>query len=902
MASDDRAKESEIGDHEVPLRRQYLQIKSRFPDTILLFRLGDFYETFDRDAEIAAHVLDIVLTSREMGKGRRVPLAGIPYHAAEAHIGRLIAAGHKVAVCEQVGHVTKGRGLVERDVTRVVTPGTVLDPAVLNGRTNNYIASVAVDGARYGIAAADLSTGEFVATEALAVSTHEARLAAQRELLRLQPAEIVMPEGLDLLDAANSAGQPSGSMTVSRTEAWHWRQDRAEEVLQQHFRVDSLDGYGCAERPYAIVAAGGLLQYLLESQVGNVSQIADLSTYSLERFMTLDAQTRRNLELIESGTGDRRHSLIAVLDQTRTPMGARLLRRWVGQPLLDLSELEERQDAVESFVEDSLRRVDVRATLGGVADIERLVNRAIVGIASPRDLGVMRTSLALVPSLQERAGHVVGWDALPDVTPVYQLLRQALVDDPPASLGSGAVFRQGFAPDLDGHRRRAHEARDWIAGLERTERERTGIRSLKVGYNKVFGYYIEVTAAAVANAERDRAASGSPNGSVLPGDYIPKQSLSNATRYFTPQLKEYETIVLTAQETLAEVETDAFRRLMAEVAGYSPRLLVTARALARLDVVSTLAEVAVQRRYVRPALNDSTSVEIIAGRHPTIEAVLGPGEFVPNDTKLDTDGSQIVILTGPNMAGKSSWLRQTALIVLLAQIGSFVPAVRASIGLVDRIFTRIGAQDDITSGQSTFMVEMLETANILHHATRRSLVILDEIGRGTSTYDGLAIARAIVEYLHNSPRLGGRTLFATHYHELAELDRALPRVRTAKMDVLDDGEQIVFLRHVVPGGSDRSYGLHVAQLAGMPKGVVRRAQEILDELEHADGAKSERIGRRAAMRADVRTSEEQPALQLTFFSPLNPIVDELKQLEVEALSPLDAITKLFELQRLAREN
>ncbi|HEY7036677.1 MAG TPA: DNA mismatch repair protein MutS, partial [Thermomicrobiales bacterium] len=478
------------------------------------------------------------------------------------------------------------------------------------------------------------------------------------------------------------------------------------------------------------------------------------------------------------------------------------------------------------------------------------------------------------------------------------LLAAAITDDPPALIGKGNALRPGYAPELDGHRQRAREARDWIAGLERTERERTGIKSLKVGYNKVFGYYLEITTAALAGAERDRAANDHANCAVLPADYIPKQTLANATRYFTPQLKEYETVVLTAQDTLAEIETDVYRRVMAEVAGLADRLLAAAQAVAYLDVISNLAEVAVQRNYVRPDLDDGGAIEIVAGRHPTLEAVMGHGEFVPNDARLDTDGTQIVILTGPNMAGKSSWLRQVALIALMAQTGSYVPAERARIGLVDRIFTRIGAQDDIATGQSTFMVEMLETANILNHATKRSLVVLDEIGRGTSTYDGLAIARAIVEYLHNTPRLGCKTLFATHYHELTELESLLPRVRCCRMDVLEDGDRVVFLRQVVPGGADRSYGLHVAQLAGIPRAIVRRANEILADLEATGRSSSDRAARRGAMRAPAPTPD--PVIQMTFFGQPDPVVEELKSLDVEGLSPLEAITKLFELQKKAR--
>ena len=895
----------------VPLRRQYLQIKRRFPDTILFFRLGDFYETFDDDARIISAVLDIVLTGREMGKDLRVPMAGIPHHAAEGHIARLVAAGHKVAVCEQVGsakgQVQKGRGLVERDVTRVVTPGTVLDPAMLDARSNNFIAAVVADGARVGVAHADVSTGEFAATEIVAADPAAALLAAGRELLRLGPAELVLPgDRGDDAPLPEAAWLPEG-VGRSQTEAWRWRADRAEETLLRHFGVTSLDGFGCAGKPLAVRAAGGLLAYVADTQLSRLAQVTDLVTYAADGFMTLDAQTRRNLELLEGARGDKRHGLVAVLDQTKTAMGARLLRRWLGQPLLDIDALGERQAGVARFHADALLRAALRRALGDVGDVERLVNRAVAGIATPRDLGQLRVSLAALPAVHAAAGDPPpsGLNApLAACAECHALLAAALADEPPPTLGKGTAIRPGFAPDLDGHQARAKEARDWIAGLERSERERTGIRSLKVGYNKVFGYYLEITAAALAAAERDRAAGGHAGEPVLPADYLPKQSLANATRYFTPRLKEYETVVLTAQETLADLETDVFRRVLGQVAAWAPALLAAAATVARLDLLAALAEVAVARDYVRPDLSDDGAIEIVAGRHPTLEALLGRADYVPNDARLDADGAQITILTGPNMAGKSSWLRQVALITLLAQIGSFVPAERARIGLVDRIFTRIGAQDDIAGGQSTFMVEMLETANILHHATPRSLVVLDEIGRGTSTYDGLAIARAIVEHLHNSPRLGCKTLFATHYHELTELEAILPRVRCAKMDVLEEGERVVFLRRVVPGGADRSYGVHVAQLAGIPQAVVRRAREILADLEGmgrhpvADAA-SGGSRRRTAMRAPAPVPD--PAFQLTLFGQPDPAAEALKALDVEALSPLEAITKLFELQRLARD-
>ena len=891
----------------VPLRRQYLQIKRRFPDTILFFRLGDFYETFDDDARIAARVLDIVLTGREMGKGLRVPMAGIPHHAAEGHIARLVSAGHKVALCEQVGDVQKGRGLVERDVTRVVTPGTVLDDALLDARRNSYLCAAAVDGARAGLAYADISTGEFATTEIAAASPEEALLAVGRELLRLDAAEVVLPAGLaDEVPLPRGAWLPDG-VGLSAVEAWRCRADRAAEALESFFGVGSLDGFGVAGKPLAVRAAGTLLAYLKDTQLSGIDQITGLATYAVDGFMTLDAQTRRNLELTESGRGEKLHSLLAVLDETETPMGARLLRRRLGQPLLDLAALRSRQDEIARFVDDPIARAAVRRALSGVGDVERLADRAVAGIATPRDLAHLRASLAAVAAVADAVstlerspgatldvataaapGALLG--ALPACAEVRSLLALAIVDETPAHLGKGTAIRAGFAPELDGHLGRAREAREWIANLERTERDRTGIRSLKVGYNRVFGYYLEVTAAALAAAERERG------GPVLPPDYLPKQSLANATRYFTPQLKEYETVVLTAEETLAGIEADVFKRVVAQVAGAAPALLAAAAAVAEADVAAALAEVAATRDYVRPELDEGGVIAIEQGRHPTLETLLPPAEYVPNDAHLDRDGTQITVLTGPNMAGKSSWLRQVALTVLLAQIGAYVPARRARIGLVDRIFTRIGAQDDIATGQSTFMVEMLETANILHHATPRSLVVLDEIGRGTSTYDGLAIARAVVEHLHNAPRLGCRTLFATHYHELTELEAILPRVRCCTMDVLEEGDKVVFLRRVVPGAADRSYGLHVAGLAGIPRAVVRRAREVLAELEVGRSASGD--GRREVIRRSGPGSE-QP-LQLTLFAPPDPALEALRAIDVEALSPLEAITKLFELQRLAQ--
>ncbi len=876
-----------------PIRQQYLAIKRQYPDVLLFFRLGDFYETFEEDAKIAARVLDITLTSREMGRGQKLPLAGVPYHSAEAHIAKLIAAGYKVALCEQIGQPTKGRDLVERRVTRVVTPGTVVEPSMLPGHANNFLAAVLVEGARAGLAYADITTGEFATTQLAAGDGDALATAVGQELLRLAPAEVVVPEG-DGEDEGPPPWLPAGAHR-SRTDGRAWRPDRAEDALREHFQVPTLDGFGCAGLPLAIRAAGALLSYLADTQLDGLAQITELRTYRTDAYMALDAATRRNLELTEGARGGRGGSLLAVIDRTRTPLGARLLRRWLGQPLVDLPRLLARQEAVALFHRDALLRARAVAALAPVGDLERLINRAVTGAASPRDLATLGRSLGRLPELAailaERAGGaaenpLAPWSGVLGCARCAEVVAQigaAIVEEPPAALDAGTpTLRAGYAPELDELRGKAREAKAYIAGLERTERERTGIKSLKVGFNKVFGYYLEV---------------GHAHQGAVPAHYIRKQTLVGAERYITPELKEYEGLVTGAEERIAALEAAVYRGVVERVASAAPAVLRVADAIAHLDCFAGLATAAAEGRYVRPTLRDDDACVICieGGRHPTVEAALAAGPaheaFVPNDTNLDTAERQIVLITGPNMAGKSTYLRQVALIVLLAQIGAFVPAERAEIGLVDRIFTRIGAQDDLAAGQSTFMVEMLETAAILHSATRRSLIVLDEIGRGTSTYDGLSIARALVEYLHNTPRLGCRTLFATHYHELTALADLLPRVRNERMDVLEEGDRVVFLRRVVPGGADRSYGIHVAQLAGMPRAVVRRAGEVLAELE--SGGKTA-AGRGRGPRQAAPAAP--PTIQLSLFGVPDPVVEELRALDVESLSPLEAITKLYELK------
>ncbi len=841
-----------------PVRRQYLDIKRQYPDAILFFRLGDFYETFDEDAEIVARELDLVLTSRPVGKGLRAPLAGVPYHSAENYIARLIAKGYRVAICEQIGE-QPSRGIFPRKVVRVVTPGTVFEPNMLPAGANNYLVAVVPDGERAAVAYTDITTGEFAVTE-LETPT-EAPLRA--ELLRLHPAEVLHPQSWPL-----PAGVPGHDTPWTD---WRFEPGRCQQVLRDHFQVATLDAFGIAHRPLAQQAAGAILQYLQETEPAALNLLTSLRTYSLQEFMTLDASARRNLELTETLRGETRGSLLWVLDKTVTPMGKRLLRQWVGQPLLDVAAIEQRQEGVQFFFADGLLRAEVRAALKPLADLERLINRIVAGHAQPRDLIALRATLRALPAIRALfADHET--EALPvaqlDLCPAERdLLEKAIAEDPPATLQNTGVIREGFSDELDQVIQASAHARDWIANLESVERERTGIKNLKVGYNKVFGYYIEVTR---ANTDR------------VPSEYIRKQTLVNAERYITPEMKEYETLVLNAEEEIKKLETRLFRQVCQQLAASAGRLRGVSQVLAELDVLASLAETAAVNGYVRPQVSNLVTLDIRNGRHPVVEQTLTAERFIANDIVFE-DGEIIRLITGPNMSGKSTYLRQTALIVLMAQMGSFVPAESAHIGLVDRIFTRIGAQDEIHAGQSTFMVEMIETANILHHATPRSLLILDEIGRGTSTYDGVAIAWAMVEYIHNHPKLRARTLFATHYHELTELADHLPGVRNYNVAVSEADGQVVFLHKIVPGGADKSYGIHVARLAGLPSPVVQRASEIMAELERTSG--------RARRRAPAQ------AQQMALFPETNPLLDALRALDINNLSPVEALNKLYEWQQ-----
>ena len=849
-----------------PLRKQYLRVKQKYPEAIVFFRLGDFYETFDEDAKVASRELDVVLTSREMGKGQRVPMAGIPHHALDNYLAKLINRGHKVAICEQL--TPPGKGLVERDVIRVVTPGTVVEPNLLKSKSNNYLASLVVEDQKAGIAYVDITTSEFATTQ---LSTEK----VLPELERLQPSELLIPQ-----DAQDYAQLP---FTITRLDDYWFDLEIAQEALLEHFSVATLEGYGCARLPLAIRAAGALIHYVKETQKETLPQLNKLSTYFTDSFMTLDGQTIRNLELFQGGRwGETGHSLLSVIDLTKTPMGGRLLKNWLGHPLLDLDQLNRRQEAVAWFHQNNLARQKVMSLLSDIADLERLVNRVSSGRVIPRELLMLRSSLEKVPDLKEAVvnGEVMNWlsaELTPDLIrgcpEIVDLIARAIADEP-GDLEQGGVIKEGFSSELDEIRRNSRQAKQYLASLEQRERQRTGIKSLKVGYNRVFGYYIEVSRA---------------NLSLVPSDYIRKQTLAEAERFFTPELKEYESLILNAQEKIADLESAIFRQLCQQISASGEQILATARAIAQIDALSSFAEVAVRYSYVKPTLTNDDVIDIKGGRHPIVEQSIGRDNFVPNDAYLCNKDNQLIILTGPNMSGKSTYLRQVALIILLAQMGSFVPADSAHIGIVDRIFTRIGAQEDLAAGQSTFMVEMTEAANILNNATPRSFIILDEIGRGTSTYDGLSIAWAVAEFIHNHPKLGAKTLFATHYHELVDLADILPRVKNFNVAVAEKGDRVIFLHKIVPGGTDKSYGIHVAQLAGLPKSVVVRAQEVLAELEG-----------RAPKKGKV--PRHKASLQIPLFSKGSRLAEEIARLDVDSLSPLEAITKLYELKRIAQES
>ncbi len=854
-------------EYVTPIRQQYLRIKQQYPQVILFFRLGDFYETFDEDARVCAKELDIVLTSRSMGKGSVIPMAGIPYHAVDNYLARLINHGHKVAICEQTTRPGQTKGIVEREVVRLVTPGTIVEPYLLNSKSNNYLVSLVIEGEQAAVSYADISTGEFATTQ----TTFQRALG---ELERLKPSEILAAESADLTGITLSA-------PVTRLEDFEFNLDSSTRLLKEHFAVVTLDGYGCGRLPLAVKAAGSIIAYLKKTQKSAMAQLSGLNTYSTEAFMALDFQTQNNLELFRSSrSGKNEGSLLSVIDLTRTAMGGRLLRRWVGQPLLEITQLQQRQEAVEWFYQNGTVRARTIALLKDVADLERLMNRVKSQMASPREVVALKKGLKTVPQIKELLQNCPMERLKAELKPqseLVALIDQALLENPNTNLVDGGVIKPGFSPELDDLRSKTTHSRQYLANLEQQERQRTGIKNLKIGYNRVFGYFIEIS---------------NSNLPQVPAEYIRKQTLVNGERFFTPELKEFETQILNAQERIIEMETTLFKGVCGQIAACAEPILVLTRAMADIDVFSALAETAERNNYVRPELNAGKTIQIKDGRHPVVEKSLPELSFIPNDTLLSNHEMQLIILTGPNMSGKSTYLRQVALIVLMAQIGSFVPASSAVVGLVDRIFTRIGAGEDLAAGKSTFMVEMTETANILNNATSNSLIILDEIGRGTSTYDGLSIARSVAEYIHNSPRLGAKTLFATHYHELVQLAGILNRVKNFNVAVSEDSGEVVFLRKIVPGGVDKSYGIHVAKLAGLPKSVIHRAQEVLDDLEG--------LNNRTRKTSGKGVKKVLPEFQISLFGIKPEVVIELEKLDIDALSPLEALNKLNELQQKAR--
>ena len=840
-----------------PIRRQYLDIKRRFPKTIVFFRLGDFYETFDEDAKLVARELEITLTSKTMGKNLRVPLAGVPHHSLQTHLRRLVGHGFKVAICEQLQDPKQTKGLVDRDVVRVVTPGTVVEEELLGTAASNYLAAIAPGKTNQGLAYIDITTGEFAAAETSAADL-------KTELARLNPSEILAPEGTEFAESSDTP--------LSGVDPRLFRYDDADERLREHFQVASMEGFGLRNAPLATAAADAVLAYLADTQKAALANVKDLSIYNPSRFLVLDGNARRHLEVFTSSReGGQKGSLLAAIDSTQTPMGSRLLARWLGQPLLDPEAINSRLDRVEELFSDGIRRAATREKLKEMPDIERIVGRISTGLVAPRDLAGLRRGLETYPSLIETMHENSDSRDDPLIAAASEslaLLNTSIADEPAPQIGDGGVIRDGFSQNLDEARVLTSDVRRALTEMEAEERDRTGIRSLRVAYNRVFGYYIEVT---------------NSNLALVPDDFQRRQTLVGAERFTTVKLKELEDSILAAREEIGELEASLFRQVCAQLAAASNGLQSIARTVAEIDVFSGLAETAARQDYRRPIVDAESGMTIGSGRHPVVETALGQGRFVPNDSELDSDDAQIVILTGPNMAGKSTYLRQVALITLLAQTGSFVPAVSARIGVVDRIFTRIGAQDDVSRGESTFMVEMLETAAILRNASRRSLVLFDEVGRGTSTYDGLAIARAVVEYLHAVPRHAAKTLFATHYHEMTQLAAVLPRVRNFSVAVSEQEGEVVFLHRIVAGGADRSYGIHVAELAGMPAAVIENARQVLASLEDAS-------------KANHTDFTSEPAPQLSLIPPPSPILAALAALEPDSLTPLQALEKLYELK------
>lgn len=857
-----------------PLMRQYFKIKNQYPEEIVFFRMGDFYEMFGQDAKVASQILGIALTSRGQIKGEKIPLAGVPYHAGDRYLAKLLKAGKKVVVCEQVEDPKLAKGIVKRDVVEIITPGTVTIEGVIEGTESNYLASLSRDEDKIGLSILDLTTGEFKLDQGEKPNIFE-------KLSVLNPSEIIISDSWSdekMKDLKTSVGKA----TLTTLDGWKFDYDFAYQLLIEHFKVSSLDGFGCQGMKVGISAAGAILAYLKQTKKPLLSHINKISPFFKDQVMFLDANTIRNLELLTPlRSGEKDSTLLSLLNRTKTAMGARLLRSWIIQPLSNLDKIKQRQEAIEELLLNKGLSDDLIERIKKISDLERLAGKIGCGKANPKDLIWLKDSLSQIPKiksiLQDAQTGLLNSikENLPDTSHLIKLIESSIVDDPPLILTEGGIIKSGFTSELDCLKEEIKGSKQWIAGLQEKERKRTGIPSLKVGFNRVFGYFIEVT---------------KPHLSKVPSEYIRKQTMVNAERFVTPQLKEKEAYILGAEEKIFKLEYDLFLEIRSKVAEQTQKIQKTAELVAITDVLLSLKEVAEKFNYVRPQVDLNDEITLEDGRHPVIENILEPGSFVPNNTKIDLKDEQIHIITGPNMAGKSTYLRQVGLIVLLAQMGSFVPAKSARIGVVDRIFTRVGATDYLTMGQSTFLVEMIETANILNNATPRSLILLDEVGRGTSTFDGLSVAWAVTEYIHNNPKISAKTLFATHYHELTELTKFLPRVKNYQVAVKQWEDEIIFLRKIVPGGCDDSYGIHVARLAGIPPQVLKRAKKILAELEAGELSSPKPDG----------IAPQPVSYQLSIFSPKdNMIAEELKKLNLEKLTPIEALNKLNELKRKA---
>ena len=870
-----------------PMMQHYIKTKEEYEDCILFYRLGDFYEMFFEDAETVSRELELTLTGKDCGLAERAPMCGVPFHAADNYINRLVEKGYKVAICEQVEDPKLAKGIVKREVIRVVTPGTNLYTQALDETKNNYIMSVAYISNRFGIAFADVTTGAFMVTEV------EKLRNFLDELYKFSPAELICNEafcmsGVDLEELRNRL-----HLSVSALDNWYFDDDLCQRTLKDHFHVGTLEGLGLKDYDCATIAAGALLTYLLETQKNSLDHMRKITPYVTDKYMLIDSSTRRNLELTETmREKEKRGSLLWVLDKTKTAMGARMLRSFIEQPLIEEEAINQRLDAVEEINRQEMDREEIREYLGPVYDLERLISRVSYQSANPRDLIAFKTSIGMIPPIRRLLGQFQSeelkkvYEDMDELQDLYQVLDKAIVEDPPLAMKEGGIIKDGYDQQIDDYRQAKTKGKTWLAELEAEEKEKTGIKNLRIKFNKVFGYYLEVT-----NSFKD----------MVPDYYTRKQTLTNAERYITPRLKELEDMILGAEDKLYALEYDRFAEIRNMIAGEVDRIQKTARAIAKLDAYLSMALVASRNQYVRPKINTRGIIDIKDGRHPVVEKMITNDMFIPNDTYLDNGKNRISVITGPNMAGKSTYMRQTALIVLMAQIGSFVPASKANIGIVDRIFTRVGASDDLASGQSTFMVEMTEVANIPRNATAKSLLILDEIGRGTSTFDELSIAWAVIEHISNPKLLGAKTLFATHYHELTELEGKLPGVNNYCIAVKERGDDIVFLRKIVKGGADKSYGIQVAKLAGVPDSVINRAKELVEELVSADITSTVKDiaseGKKSKAKPPVHYDEVDME-QISLFDTVkdDDVLEELKSIKIDELRPVDALNVLYRLQ------